>query len=452
VQRSPNGRHAAARKRVTTARCVRLIVLVAVAPLVAVAFGSADHGMQTFQHPTLQLTDRGSIATWRSFVAKGGSSIPVPNQTSTPTPTPTSTPARSSTRTATGCSPGTPVTITTGGTYSGCYRSTDVRTPAVRVDTRSAVILSHATILGKGNGVVAGASPRPNLTITDSTFTALDPGSPAHQMCVYADAPASLTIRHNQFTDCQGILVNGEGLTTSPLSASYNNYTNIGRYGQTDWFAGAVHTEDVKAPGATLDWNRITSHYRISVSEDVFGLVDTNGASGSPIHIAHNLVNGDYPSSEHGSSFSGVAFDLSDRGGIYQNAHDDTAVNYAGSGFAAGSGSNIHFTNDTAVSDGLADNGARVNAAFGDGFSTWHNSSYPASGPHLYVASSRSGQLRWTGSSWERADYYLPYCNPSTACTGNKALGTVNGASERAAIAAYETSVRAAGVTIGPRP
>jgi hypothetical protein len=138
--------------------------------------------------------------------------------------------------------------------------------------------------------------------------------------------------------------------------------------------------------------------------------------------------------------------------GSYQNAHDNTAVNYAGSGFAASTGSQIRFTNDTAVSDGLADNGARVNATFGDGFSTWHNSSYPASGPDLYVANSTSGQLRWTGSSWERAAFYLPHCEPSTACTGNTTLATVNGAREQAAITAYETSVTAAGVTIGPRP
>jgi hypothetical protein len=322
----------------------------------------------------------------------------------------------------------------------------------VTVDTGSAVTLSHATILSKGNGVVAGASPRPNLTITDSTFTALDPGSPVHQMCVYADAPASLMIEHNQFTDCQGILVNGEGLTTSPFSASYNNYTDIGRYHQTDWFAGAVHTDGVNAPGARLDWNRITSHYGISVSEDVFGLVDTNGVRGSPVDVGHNLVNGDYPSSGGGSSFSGVAFDLSDVNGSYQNAHDNTAVNYAGSGFAASTGSQIRFTNDTAVSDGLADNGVRVNATFGTGFSTWHNPSYPASGPDLYVANSTAGQLRWTGSSWERAAFYLPHCEPSTACTGNTTLGTVNGAREQAAVAAYERSVTAAGVTIGPRP
>ena len=38
------------------------------------------------QYPTLQLTDPGSIAVWKSFVAKSGSSIPVRNQTPAPTP------------------------------------------------------------------------------------------------------------------------------------------------------------------------------------------------------------------------------------------------------------------------------------------------------------------------------------------------------------------------------
>jgi hypothetical protein len=38
------------------------------------------------QYPTLQLTDPGSIAVWRSFVAKSGSSVPVPDQPPAPTP------------------------------------------------------------------------------------------------------------------------------------------------------------------------------------------------------------------------------------------------------------------------------------------------------------------------------------------------------------------------------
>ena len=104
-------------------------------------------------------------------------------------------------------------------------------------------------------------------------------------MAIYADAPASLVVEHNQLTNGQGILVNGEGLTTSPFSASYNNYTDIGRYNQADWNPGAVHTDDITIPGATMVWNRITSHYTTSVSEDVFGLVSTNGSSGNPVDV-----------------------------------------------------------------------------------------------------------------------------------------------------------------------
>jgi hypothetical protein len=359
-------------------------------------------------------------------------------QTATPTPT-------------AGCTSGTPITITTGGTYSGCYESTDANVAAVSVNTTASVILSHATIIHKGIGVETGASARANLTITDSTFTALDPGTPTHQPCLYADAPAALTAEHNQFTGCQGVLVNAENFTTSPFSVSYNNFTDIGRYGQTDWFAGAVHTQNMTAPGATLNWNRITSHYGKSVSEDVFGLVNTNGSSASPIEVAHNLINGAYPYTGDGTNYAGLAIDLADTGGSYQNAHDNTAVNLAGTGFGAGSGTHIHFTNNKVVSDGLADNGARVNVSYADGFSTWHNSTYPPSGPDLYVTGSTAGLLRWNGTSWERADYYLPVCDPAGACTGNTSLGTVDGSAEQAAITAYEQTVTAAQIVIGPR-
>jgi hypothetical protein len=345
-----------------------------------------------------------------------------------------------------------PITITTGGTYSGCYTSTDVNTPAVTISTSAAVTISGATITSAGLGVAGGASPRPSLTVTNTTFTATSPGStPVHQQAVYLDNPAAFSFTHNEVDATQGILVNGEGSTVSGFTVEYNNFTDIGKYNQSDWLAGAVHTENITIPGGVIDWNRITSHYGSSVSEDVFGLVQTNGASGSPVDVSHNLVNGDWPYSGDGSSFSGVAFDLADISGSYMNANNDTAVNYAGSGFAADTGSNITFSNDTAISDGLANDGTtRVNVSYGDGFSTWNNPSYPTSGPNLWVANSTSGHLRWNGSAWERADYYLPVCNPSTACTGNTSLSHDPTATDEAnAVSAYESSVTTAGVTIG---
>ena len=77
----------------------------------------------------------------------------------TPSPTttnPTTTPA---TTTAPPQACGGPITITTGGTYSGCYRSTSTSTPAVTISTTQPVTLSRARIIAKGNGVFGEGLP-----------------------------------------------------------------------------------------------------------------------------------------------------------------------------------------------------------------------------------------------------------------------------------------------------
>jgi spherulation-specific family 4 protein len=344
-----------------------------------------------------------------------------------------------------------PITITAGGTYSGCYTSTDVNTPAVAIDTSAPVTITNSVITAAGIGIWGGASPQPDLTVTGTTFTATDPGSaPVHQQAIYLDAPTAATIQNDEFDDGQGILINGEGGTVSPLAVDYNNFENIGKFNESDWLAGAVHTDNLTAPGGTIDWNRVTDHYGSSVVEDVFGLVQTSGTAASPIDVGHDLVNGAYPYSGDGTDYSGTAFDTPDVSGSYINTHDDTAVNYAGSGFAADTGSHVHFTNDTAITDGIADDGTtRVSVSYGDGFTTWNNSDYGSSGPDLYVANSTAGHLRWNGTAWERADFYLPVCDPAGSCTGDTSISTVNAAAENSAVAAYESSVTSAGVTIG---
>ena len=104
-------------------------------------------------------------------------------------------------------------------------------------------------------------------------------------------------VEHNSFTDGHGIVVNGSNLLTSPFSISYNDFLNVGRYNTVE-LIGPVHTDKVLAPGGTVRWNRSTATYGQSVIEDAFGIYQTNGASGNPIDISHNLVNGVYPYSD----------------------------------------------------------------------------------------------------------------------------------------------------------
>lgn len=372
------------------------------------------------------------------------------NDETTTTIEPTTTVAFPTTTTTTippGC--GGPVIITGGGTYSGCYRSTDPAVPAVRVTTTAPVILDHARIEHLGIGV--DIRVRGDLTVRDSTIGALDPGQPISWQAssLYAYAPAALVVEHNQVTDGHGVVVNGSNLLTSPFRVEANNFTNVGRYDSTGWYPGPVHTDKVLAPGGSISWNRSTATYGSSLIEDAFGIYQTNGAPGAPLLIAHNLVDGAYPLSGDGANFTGGAFDLGDSGGSWLTGDANYAVNYTNNAFMIPSGDHITYQNSRAAYDGWAGSGTtqRVSSSFGDGVTTWNNPSYPPE-TNCAVTDVDVSHLRWNGSAFERADYYLP-----TACTysGNDSLAAPTAALEASLVAEYEAGVVAAGVTIGPR-
>jgi hypothetical protein len=106
---------------------------------------------------------------------------PKPTTTTSSSTTTTTTTAPPPTTTTTtlppSCSPGTPINVTTGGTYNGCYRSTDPAVPAVRISTTAPVELDHARIEHTGIGVYAFWDFQADLNIHDTTFQQLDPGS-----------------------------------------------------------------------------------------------------------------------------------------------------------------------------------------------------------------------------------------------------------------------------------
>jgi hypothetical protein len=338
-----------------------------------------------------------------------------------------------------------PLRITSGGIYTGRYESTVASTPAVTIATSEPVVLSHMTVRHRGSAVFAQGT-RANLTIVDSSFTATDPGSVQEQWDVYAYQPTALVVEHNSFLDGHGITINGNNLTTSPFRISFNDFVDVGRYGATE-MVGPVHTDKVLAPGGKVQWNRSTATYRRSVIEDAFGFYRTNGGAGNPLDIGHNLVNGAYPHSGNGSDFTGGAFDLGDGGGSWLLGHDNTAVNYTNNGFMIPSGHDIEHQSSVAVYDGRAGfsaTGPVVSSTFGNGVTTWHNPSYPASSA-VTVSGMKAGHSRLNGG-WQRSD-----CNLPVGSTAGCRATSSSAAAERAAVDAFEASARAAGVTIGAR-
>lgn len=369
-----------------------------------------------------------------------------------------------------------PITITSGGQLTGgCYESTNPATPAITIATTQPVWLDHVLVRHRGFGVFAQATTDTNVAVTHSTFMATCPASVVDQLAIYLLQPDSLVAERNRFVDGHGVGINGDNLVTSLLRVNYNDYIDIGRW-DTPGFIGAFHSDKGNYPnGAEVGWNRIKNHRGRSIVEDCIGMTQTNGASGAPVDIHHNLIDGCYPYSGDGAGFTGGAIDLGDLGGSWQSSHDNFIVRATNNGLMIPAGSNLHHYANRVVNSGIADDGARCSSTFGAGAMVWDNPdpSYPPIVSsdvydHLLANGRGIAHRRWNGTAWERnnfIDFFLPNCDPAGNCTGGAgAVGPTNDiisitladdaawlAAVQAVLDDWETLRVASRVTIGPQ-
>lgn len=372
--------------------------------------------------------------------------------------------------------PAAPIEITSGGLYRGWWRSTNPAVPAVTISTTQPVLLAHSRIDHAGAGIWAQATTGTNVQATDTALYGLNPGSAIDAPAIYFLEPATLVVEYCKLKNGQGVTVDGNNIDTTLLRVKFNDYIDIGRW-NTSVLAGAFHGDKLDCPnGADIGWNRIRNRRGFSVVEDCIGLTQCNGASGAPIDVHHNLVDGCYPYTGDGADYTGGGIDLGDLGGSWQDSHHNTVVRYTNNGLMIPAGSNLHHHHNKVVGSGVADDSQRCSSSFGAGITIWDNPDpeYPAivsSDTHDNQTANGHGvdHRRWTGSAWECRwfdGYFLPNCDPGTECTGgplgggptNEQLGLLAGDSDATwldavddALAAWEAMRAAASVTIGPR-
>jgi hypothetical protein len=376
------------------------------------------------------------------------------------TRTRTSTPRAASP--ATGAAPLNGYTIKSGGTYSGTYTSADSTVPAITIETHDPVVIDRATITHAGYGIFCQGSPN-NVTVTNCTFTALPPSETnPKQYAVYLYGPTQVNIQHNSFNRGHNIFIDGSGYRAgiSPIDISYNDFTDTSYYSHAPEPVGSVHGFQINATsGASVMWNRTTNHHGVSISEDVMGFTASNGTAANPILFAHNLVNGSYPDyTGDGSTATGSGHNNGDLGGSYITCQYNTAVRYTNNGLFTPAGTNITIDSCTAICTGYADDGAQCVSTWGwgvmayNGYPTGPNNTPQYPQGNITVTNNTVGHVRWTKGSngyyWERADYYFPI--QSVTESNNISLPSVTETDVQNAINAFEASVTANGITIGP--
>lgn len=200
--------------------------------------------------------------------------------------------------------------ITSGGTYSGNWQSTDPDLPAVEVKTTAPVIIEKCNIRGK-NDLIKTSVRGAKLTVRDCRGSGLNPGVAGRikGRFVHAVRPASLTVEHNYLEGTTGIKVYEwqHGAPNETLKVRYNEAKNIdgrkstGSGYSTDKASGygfaqfmmlhSVH--DV--PGVEIAWNQITEEPNRSRVEDTINIFASGGNVRNPYRVHDNFIDGALP-------------------------------------------------------------------------------------------------------------------------------------------------------------
>lgn len=347
-------------------------------------------------------------------------------------------------------SPEGPLTVSTGQTISNrVFRRTDAtaNTGAITISTASPVVIERCIILHNSVGIRSFPN-QAKLTVRDC-YIIKDQSSVVEDGRAVKMADGSeLTVENCVLVDGGGILWNADNSSPDPALGRirYNRSFNVGRYLPTALvqFFQANH---VILPGLEVAWNHATNPFGKSRVEDTINISDTQGSSGSPVEIHHNLLDGAYPTTLGGGYAGGGA--LMESGSTFVRIHDNTAIGTTNYGFAIAGSHDNRVYNNRAVSDGRNEAGDFVTAS-NVGVYVWNIGSDP-----LWANNWADGNtIGWVNTSGGgRNDTFLPDCNPSGNCTNNTALANpIDATDEQAERDLWEAARAAASVTIGVRP
>lgn len=279
---------------------------------------------------------------------------------------------------------GQSLVITHGGLYQGTFNSDDPETPAVTISTTEAVTLFRCVVSGRGDLIAAYASGA-TLSVLDCVVTANNPNIRGKQKgCgIVVHNPAEVNINNNRIEGAYyGVCIaNGTGTppTNAPISVWGNQIRNIdgrpsnGHGGYLSTMAadgtddngyshGIVFLGVHQDPNVTVAWNELINEPGKSASSDPINIYGSSGTSWSPIWIANNYIQGQFPEKPNAPRQNGNAIITDDPTPIESEAPEwvdiveNQAVGCVG-GIALYAGLHISAANNRVVSSDLQPNG-----------------------------------------------------------------------------------------------
>lgn len=268
-----------------------------------------------------------------------------------------------------------PVTITSGGTYSGNWVSNDPATPAVTIKTTQPVVLQDSVLSGRGTLIlISGSGSGANVTVQNVTATALDPQVSGSQRGAFISATsvASLVVRNCSIRGASfGVKLTGaQPSTLQILNNSAVDLEDRASDGNGGFLASrpamghfVLLNSVTAASGAEIAWNKVVQSIGNSSIEDVVNLHNTQGSPAHPILVHDNYMEG-ASSPVYTSHYTGTALitdgatTASKQPTAYVLFQNNQVVATAGTGVGIAAGHDIQASGNRVVSCGVTSSGS----------------------------------------------------------------------------------------------
>jgi hypothetical protein len=254
--------------------------------------------------------------------------------------------------------PSGPITITTGGTYTGNWTSTD-STPAVTVTTSQPVTIVNSTVTNLSVDaplIKVTAGTQANVTLDHVTGR----GGPGRFLT--AEGFKSITVRNCTLDKTSGIDLRSP-VASASVVVTRNRARNMQKGSSLRQF---LQFNRVTTATVDVSWNEVINVFGQSGIEDGISVYKS-----SNVVIHDNYLQGGYPANA-GDKYSGTGIVLSDDGGDYNRAYNNQIVDWTNAGIGIVAGHDNSLTNNRVVSDGYLDDGVTRLAAANVGVVVWN--------------------------------------------------------------------------------
>jgi hypothetical protein len=314
-----------------------------------------------------------------------------------------------------------PLTISSGGTYTGDFHSLSSGTPVITIGSGvSTPVLITGCILD-GPGIIIKNNGTGSVEVSDNR--AWGTSSNPQNFYVAAGTGTYNNLHDNVYSNTSGIYFNQTNGTTI---VSVNANIGVNHNG-----SGAVHA--VQFNGGTFAGSSITNNAFIDAPyasnvNDVINLYQAVGTSGSPITVSGNLILGAYPLDPALNGYSGGGIIVDGSSGDtalntsqYINVTGNVVLDTTNYGVAIAAGNNITDSGNTVVSSGVVGGSLPVFAQ-NVGAYVWNE--YGQSGSVFFGNNIESNQLYWfKATNLTINNAFFPNCN---VCSGNVVLSSAN--------------------------